>query len=231
MQTWLWRRRPPCGDKLVMSLCVFVFRCHSLHGHIQQPRCEGERERGWVLKWPHVNGRCCCCCFYYVHVLVFSNCYNLSCCWITDVTFSFRLFPQLNESIVSGVDLTCTYSADFGADARVEWKFQDLSGSQTYVFYRGKLTGEHILPFPESRYNVTMLHCCIVPLNDWMMCFSKTLCTPSVLFSGKKILTSQYTNNSWLTWIFYYEIVYYFLLVCNNETSSLEWVHERKTTC
>lgn len=45
-------------------------------------------------------------------------------------------------SIVSGVDLTCTYSADFGGQARVEWKFQDLKGSQTYVFYRGELTGE-----------------------------------------------------------------------------------------
>lgn len=44
--------------------------------------------------------------------------------------------------LVSAVDLTCQYSADFGTDARVEWKFEDLTGSQTYVFYRGELTGE-----------------------------------------------------------------------------------------
>ncbi|KAM9348659.1 F11 receptor, tandem duplicate 1 [Symphorus nematophorus] len=39
-----------------------------------------------------------------------------------------------------GVDLTCSYSADFGADARVEWKFKDLKGSQTYVIFDGKAT-------------------------------------------------------------------------------------------
>lgn len=55
---------------------------------------------------------------------------------------TFQAFLRFNVSIVSGVDLTCTYSADFGGQARVEWKFQDLEGSQTYVFYRGELTGE-----------------------------------------------------------------------------------------
>ncbi|XP_068456640.1 F11 receptor, tandem duplicate 1 [Clinocottus analis] len=39
-----------------------------------------------------------------------------------------------------GTDLTCTYSADFGADARVEWKFKNLQGSQTYVIYDHKTT-------------------------------------------------------------------------------------------
>ncbi|XP_047462645.1 F11 receptor, tandem duplicate 1 [Mugil cephalus] len=45
---------------------------------------------------------------------------------------------QVKEN--AGVDLTCTYSADFGSDARVEWKFRDLKGSQTYVVFDGKPT-------------------------------------------------------------------------------------------
>ncbi|XP_075958200.1 F11 receptor, tandem duplicate 1 [Anarhichas minor] len=36
-----------------------------------------------------------------------------------------------------GTDLTCSHSADFGADARVEWKFKNLKGSQAYVIFNG----------------------------------------------------------------------------------------------
>ncbi|XP_059208216.1 F11 receptor, tandem duplicate 1 [Centropristis striata] len=39
-----------------------------------------------------------------------------------------------------GCDLTCTYSADFGSQARVEWKFQNPKGSQTYVIFDGSPT-------------------------------------------------------------------------------------------
>ncbi|AWP00175.1 putative junctional adhesion molecule A [Scophthalmus maximus] len=39
-----------------------------------------------------------------------------------------------------GTDLTCDYSGDFGSNARVEWKFKDLKGSQTYVVFDGKPT-------------------------------------------------------------------------------------------
>lgn len=39
-----------------------------------------------------------------------------------------------------GTDLTCSYSADFGPNPRVEWKFKDAKGSLAYVFYDGKLT-------------------------------------------------------------------------------------------
>lgn len=39
-----------------------------------------------------------------------------------------------------GIDLTCSYSADFGSKARVEWKFKNLKGSQTYVIFNGKPT-------------------------------------------------------------------------------------------
>lgn len=39
-----------------------------------------------------------------------------------------------------GTDLTCSYSADFGSNPRVEWKFKDLKDSQTYVVFDGKPT-------------------------------------------------------------------------------------------
>ncbi|XP_034096444.1 F11 receptor, tandem duplicate 1 [Gymnodraco acuticeps] len=39
-----------------------------------------------------------------------------------------------------GTDLTCSYSADFGSSARLEWKFKDIKGSQTYVVFDGKPT-------------------------------------------------------------------------------------------
>ncbi|XP_077596894.1 F11 receptor, tandem duplicate 1 [Stigmatopora nigra] len=42
-----------------------------------------------------------------------------------------------------GVDLTCSYSGDFGSNPRVEWKFKDLTGSQKYVYYDGKPTGPY----------------------------------------------------------------------------------------
>lgn len=42
-----------------------------------------------------------------------------------------------------GVDLSCTHSADFGPEARVEWKFRDRQGSQTYVIFDGKPTGQY----------------------------------------------------------------------------------------
>lgn len=42
-----------------------------------------------------------------------------------------------------GVDLNCQYSADFGTDARVEWKFKDAGGSMTYIIFDGKPTGPY----------------------------------------------------------------------------------------
>ncbi|XP_008331186.1 junctional adhesion molecule A [Cynoglossus semilaevis] len=43
-----------------------------------------------------------------------------------------------------GADLTCSYSGDYGANARVEWKFKDLKGSQTYVVFDGKPTTPYL---------------------------------------------------------------------------------------
>lgn len=53
-----------------------------------------------------------------------------------------RDFGTNETSVISGGDLHCSYSADFGSDVRVEWKFQDLKGTQSYVIYNGKPTGE-----------------------------------------------------------------------------------------
>lgn len=48
---------------------------------------------------------------------------------------------RVNEN--AEIDLTCSYSADFGSNARVEWKFKDTKGSQKYVFYDGALTSSY----------------------------------------------------------------------------------------
>ncbi|XP_040005468.1 F11 receptor, tandem duplicate 1 [Xiphias gladius] len=48
--------------------------------------------------------------------------------------------PNVRVKENEGTDLTCAYSADFGSKARVEWKFRDLKGSQTYVVFDGKPT-------------------------------------------------------------------------------------------
>lgn len=57
------------------------------------------------------------------------------------------------NSLITGVDLTCSYSADFGKDARLEWKFNQ-KGSQIYVFYNGKLTGK----WSRSLFLFVLLH-------------------------------------------------------------------------
>ncbi|XP_068187335.1 F11 receptor, tandem duplicate 1 [Antennarius striatus] len=51
--------------------------------------------------------------------------------------------PEVRVRENEGTDLTCSYSADFGANARVEWKFQDLKGSMTYVIFNGKTTSSY----------------------------------------------------------------------------------------
>ncbi|XP_074528404.1 F11 receptor, tandem duplicate 1 [Halichoeres trimaculatus] len=48
--------------------------------------------------------------------------------------------PDVRVKENMGGDLTCTYSGDFGSNARVEWKFKDLKGSQVYVVFDGKTT-------------------------------------------------------------------------------------------
>ncbi|XP_041742664.1 F11 receptor, tandem duplicate 1 isoform X2 [Coregonus clupeaformis] len=54
----------------------------------------------------------------------------------TVTTSNANVRSKVNE----GADLYCTHSADFGANARVEWKFRDMKGSTTYVIFDGKPT-------------------------------------------------------------------------------------------
>ncbi|XP_067294938.1 F11 receptor, tandem duplicate 1 isoform X1 [Pseudorasbora parva] len=42
-----------------------------------------------------------------------------------------------------GVDLKCTYTADFGGTPRVEWKFKDLKGSQSLIYFDNKPTAQY----------------------------------------------------------------------------------------
>lgn len=51
----------------------------------------------------------------------------------SSILFSFFLF--------SGADLKCTYTADFGATPRIEWKFKDLKGSQSFIYFDDKPIG------------------------------------------------------------------------------------------
>ncbi|XP_036436385.1 F11 receptor, tandem duplicate 1 [Colossoma macropomum] len=43
----------------------------------------------------------------------------------------------------SGADMKCDYTADFGASPRVEWKFKDLRGSQSFIFFDGQITAPY----------------------------------------------------------------------------------------
>lgn len=59
----------------------------------------------------------------------------------TDVSgYSVTTDKEVSKKENEDAYLTCSYSADFGANARVEWKFKDTKGSQVYVVYDGKLT-------------------------------------------------------------------------------------------
>nr|XP_046266083.1 F11 receptor, tandem duplicate 1 [Scatophagus argus] len=51
--------------------------------------------------------------------------------------------PDVRVKENEGTDLKCSYSADFGSNPRVEWKFKDLEGSQTYVVFNGQPTAQY----------------------------------------------------------------------------------------
>lgn len=40
----------------------------------------------------------------------------------------------------AGADMTCSYSADFGSSPRVEWKFRDLKGTVSFIYFDGQVT-------------------------------------------------------------------------------------------
>uniref|UniRef100_A0A672LZH1 Junctional adhesion molecule A n=1 Tax=Sinocyclocheilus grahami TaxID=75366 RepID=A0A672LZH1_SINGR len=51
--------------------------------------------------------------------------------------------PAVKVKENEGVDLKCSYTADFGSSPRVEWKFKDLKGSQTLVYFDNQPTGKY----------------------------------------------------------------------------------------
>ncbi|KAL0993795.1 hypothetical protein UPYG_G00114050 [Umbra pygmaea] len=51
---------------------------------------------------------------------------------------------NVQAKVGEGADLTCIVSADYGSNARVEWKFKDQTGSQIYVIYDGKPTQKYV---------------------------------------------------------------------------------------
>ncbi|XP_076153673.1 junctional adhesion molecule A-like isoform X2 [Alosa pseudoharengus] len=53
--------------------------------------------------------------------------------------------PTVKVKENEGADLKCTHSGDFGADARVEWKFQDVKATHTsLVIYDGQATASYV---------------------------------------------------------------------------------------
>ncbi|XP_051749089.1 F11 receptor, tandem duplicate 2 [Ctenopharyngodon idella] len=51
--------------------------------------------------------------------------------------------PLITVKENEGVDLKCSYTADFGATPRVEWKFKDLKGYQFFIYFDSRLTAEY----------------------------------------------------------------------------------------
>lgn len=45
---------------------------------------------------------------------------------------------MVNEN--AGADMTCTYSADFGSSPRVEWKFKNLKGTVSFIYFDNQVT-------------------------------------------------------------------------------------------
>ncbi|KAI4875544.1 hypothetical protein NFI96_032501 [Prochilodus magdalenae] len=48
---------------------------------------------------------------------------------------------MVNEN--SGADMKCDWSADFGSAPRVEWKFKDLKGSQSFIYFDNQITSQY----------------------------------------------------------------------------------------
>ncbi|XP_056313883.1 F11 receptor, tandem duplicate 1 [Danio aesculapii] len=70
-------------------------------------------------------------------------CFSLS---VTGIHAAFQVTVSSPVKVKEnqGIDLQCSYTADFGATPRVEWKFKDLKGSQTLVYFDGKPTGQYV---------------------------------------------------------------------------------------
>ncbi|KAK7164534.1 hypothetical protein R3I94_003054 [Phoxinus phoxinus] len=52
-------------------------------------------------------------------------------------------YPSIKVKENEGADLKCEYTADFGLTPRVEWKFKDLKGSQSLIYFDNKPTAQY----------------------------------------------------------------------------------------
>lgn len=57
--------------------------------------------------------------------------------------FTVTVNPSVKVKENEGADLKCTYTADFGATPRIEWKFKDLKGSQSFIYFDNKPTAQY----------------------------------------------------------------------------------------
>ncbi|XP_026103030.1 junctional adhesion molecule A-like isoform X1 [Carassius auratus] len=57
--------------------------------------------------------------------------------------FTVTVNPSVKVKENEGVDLKCSYTADFGASPRIEWKFKDLKGSQVLIYFENKPTAQY----------------------------------------------------------------------------------------
>ncbi|KAL3971197.1 KRAB domain-containing zinc finger protein [Sarotherodon galilaeus] len=63
-------------------------------------------------------------------------------------------YPNVQVEENKGVDLTCTYSGDFGSNVLLRWKFKDRKGSQVFVVHDGKPTAPYADRLTVDRSNL-----------------------------------------------------------------------------
>ncbi|XP_046695323.1 junctional adhesion molecule A-like [Silurus meridionalis] len=67
-------------------------------------------------------------------------------CWQATGLHAFSASSTTPNVMVkenSGADLKCDYSADFGSSPRVEWKFSNLKGSQSFIYFDNRITDNY----------------------------------------------------------------------------------------
>ncbi|TRY93161.1 hypothetical protein DNTS_012851 [Danionella cerebrum] len=60
-----------------------------------------------------------------------------------DAAFTVTVSGPLKAKENEGIDLKCSYTADFGATPRIEWKFRDSKGFHVFIYFDSKITAEY----------------------------------------------------------------------------------------